>query len=148
VKKTIVLVSIAALAIAVSTACRTTEESSGAEAAASPAEKQIARGQQLYGAHCAKCHGASGQGTGRAPRVVGLDKGALPLEPRPDALREQRFRTAADIAEFVVAEMPPTGDKLAADEYYAILAFALSANGYPIEEPVGPGNAGDLVIPR
>src|SRR5687768_7323691 len=42
--------------------------------------EQAAAGQQLYGAHCAECHGSSGEGT-KAPRVVGLDQGALPLDP-------------------------------------------------------------------
>ncbi|MEO7110582.1 MAG: cytochrome c, partial [Polyangiaceae bacterium] len=41
---------------------------------------QVARGQKLYADNCASCHGASGEG-GKAPRVVGLSQGALPLDP-------------------------------------------------------------------
>src|SRR5688572_23508350 len=43
--------------------------------------EQVALGQKVYGAQCAGCHGNSGEGTKDGPAVVGLDKGALPLEP-------------------------------------------------------------------
>jgi mono/diheme cytochrome c family protein len=92
--------------------------------------EQAAAGQELYGAHCASCHGAGGEGT-KAPRVVDVSKGALPLDPPPTAkYRKGQFHTAADIAGFVVKTMPADAPgTLTEDQYWAILAFDLKANG-------------------
>src|SRR6185312_16203465 len=43
--------------------------------------EQVAEGAAVYEANCAKCHGANGEGTGKAPPLVGPT--ALPLDPRP-----------------------------------------------------------------
>jgi len=108
---------------------------------------QVALGQKLYGEKCASCHGSSGEGD-RAPRVVGLDKGALPLDPRPDAkVRKTQFRTAADVATFVVKNMPPGGDSsLREEDYWAILAFDLHANGVDLPQRVDATNASTIVL--
>jgi mono/diheme cytochrome c family protein len=111
------------------------------------AAEQVGHGAQLYTANCAKCHGAAGQGTDDAPPLVG--KGALPLDPRPDQKRAAKFHTALDIAQFATTAMPPKASaraKLAPDDYWAILAFALDANGVALKEPVGPGNAASIVL--
>ncbi|HEX6243721.1 MAG TPA: c-type cytochrome [Polyangiales bacterium] len=110
---------------------------------------QAARGQRLYAEHCAECHGLSGQGN-TAPRLVGLDEGALPLEPPASRnVRDTEFVTAGDVAEFVVANMPPgKGGSLSADEYLAILAFDLKANGVMLEGELDLERAGSLTIPR
>jgi len=108
---------------------------------------QIARGGERFLASCAKCHGDSGQGSDDAPLLVG--KGALPLDPRPEQKRTVKFHTVRDVAQFVTANMPPKASeraKLAPDDYWAILAFALNANGIVLEEPVGPGNAASIVL--
>jgi mono/diheme cytochrome c family protein len=64
---------------------------------------QVEHGQKLYGEKCASCHGAGGEGSKNAPRVVGVDKGALPLDPPAGAKgRKTQFKTAADVADFVV----------------------------------------------
>ncbi|MGZ3424609.1 MAG: hypothetical protein ACXWUG_21455 [Polyangiales bacterium] len=67
-----------------------------------------------------------------APPVVG--KEALPLEPRADAkYRKMQFKTALDVAQFVVKSMPPkTPGSLEESEYWDILAFDLKANGVPV----------------
>lgn len=110
--------------------------------------EQVARGQTLYGAHCASCHGDSGQGGG-APAVVGIAKGALPLEPRAGSARKEKFATVADVAGYVVANMPPgKGHSLRDDEYLAILAFDLHANGIDLDKPLDMTQAAKLVIPR
>src|SRR4051812_13070038 len=78
--------------------------SSDTSASPAPATfaEQVALGQTLYGSNCASCHGGSGEGTSDAPAVVGLDKGALPLAPPPNAkYRKSQFKTVADIADFV-----------------------------------------------
>ena len=134
------------------TACKESahsqKPSTPSTASPSTATAQIARGGQLFAANCAKCHGDAGQGTDDAPPLVG--KGALPLDPRPDQkLRKVKFHTAMDVAQFVTKEMPPKASaraKLTPDDYWAILAFALDANGVALKEPAGPGNASSIVL--
>jgi mono/diheme cytochrome c family protein len=124
-------------------------------AAASPASPgtfaaQAQAGQELYAKNCAGCHGAHGN-DGKAPPVVGLDKGALPLDPPPTAkFRKSQFKTVGDVADFVVKTMPPKAPgSLSADEYYAILAFDLQANGIDLgDKKLDGALAATLEIPR
>jgi mono/diheme cytochrome c family protein len=112
--------------------------------------EQVTLGQALYTTNCAQCHGASGEGTD-APRLVGLDKGALPLEPPPGAkFRKTQFKTVMDVADFVVANMPPNkAGTLSTEEYFSVLAFDLKANGIDLgEKKLDAGLAKTLVIPR
>ncbi len=123
--------------------------STGTSAADDPAalaRAQIERGARLYADNCAGCHGDQGQGSDEVPPVVG--PGALPLDPpRGAKFRTTRFRTALDVAQFVVEAMPPPpAEKLTEDEYWAILAFDLSANGVALSEPVGPDLAASIVL--
>lgn len=119
-----------------------------AAAATTTFAAQVDVGKAAYGAKCASCHGAGGEG-GDGPRLVGLDKGALPLEPKPGAKRATRFVTAADVADYVVKAMPADAPgTLAADEAFAILAFDLSANGVSLDKKLGPDVAKTLTIPR
>jgi mono/diheme cytochrome c family protein len=124
-------------------------------AAATPASPgtfaaQAQAGQELYAKNCAGCHGAHGN-DGKAPPVVGLDKGALPLDPPPTAkFRKSQFKTVGDVADFVVKTMPPKAPgSLSADEYYAILAFDLQANGIDLgDKKLDGALAATLEIPR
>lgn len=104
-------------------------------------------GSELYAANCASCHGDGGEGKD-APRVVGLDKGALPLDPPAGAkIRKVPFRTAADVAGFVVTNMPPYGGKkLSEPEYWSILAFDLHANGVDLPSKLDAASAGAVVL--
>jgi len=109
--------------------------------------EQATRGAELYGKHCASCHGKSGEGTKKAPPVVG--KEALPLDPRPTAkVRKEQFHTAQDVAKFVATKMP--GDKpgsLTADQYYDILAFDLKANGVDVsKKKIDPTTAAEIKL--
>jgi mono/diheme cytochrome c family protein len=110
---------------------------------------QVAAGQTAYGANCAACHGDAGQG-GKGPRLVGLAQGALPLDPPADRkFRKTRFVTVGDVADFAVANMPPgKGGSLPADQYWAILAFDLHANGIDLPQPLTAEAAKTLTIPR
>ena len=112
--------------------------------------EQASAGGALYGEHCAECHGDMGQGSSLAPRVVGLSEGALPLDPRPEQMvRMNQFVTVGDVATFASMNMP--GDdpgSLQLEEYLSILAFALSANGIDLEEPLTLELAGTITIPR
>jgi len=124
---------------------------SGAAAAAPTSfADQVAQGQTLYGANCAKCHGDAGQGTDKGPKVVGIKDGALPLDPPAERkYRKSKFVTVADVAEFTVANMPPgKAGSLTADQYWAILAFDLHANGIDLPAPLTPDQAKTLTIPR
>jgi len=106
---------------------------------------QVALGAKLYGENCASCHGASGAG-GKAPPLVG--KAALPLDPPATAkFRKTQFHTGADVFAFVKATMPPTGAKLTDEQYAAILAFDLKANGVDMTgKTVGPSTAASFVL--
>ncbi len=112
--------------------------------------EQVALGQTLYGANCASCHGAGGEGKD-APRLVGLKEGALPVDPPAKAkFRKTQFKTVADVADFVVKTMPP--DKpgsLQPEQYWAILAFDLKANGIDLgDKKLDAALAPSLTIPR
>ncbi|WP_181197874.1 c-type cytochrome [Enhygromyxa salina] len=114
-----------------------------------PFAAQVSEGSVLYADHCASCHGDDGSGTSQAPALVGLTEGALPLDPAPGAVRDTQFETVADVGAFAVANMPPADPgSLMADEYYAILAFALFANGIELEEELSGSLAAEIVIPR
>jgi cytochrome c len=109
---------------------------------------QIAMGQSLYAENCASCHGAGGEGKGNTPAVVG--KGTLPLDPRPGSKRAVQFKTVADVGGWVKANMPPAGaGTLSDDQYWAILAFDLKANGVDLGgKHLDGALAQTLVIPR
>lgn len=98
------------------------------ESAALDGEAQAARGATLYADNCAGCHGSNGEG-GDAPAVVGKD--ALPLDPPASAkYRKVQFRTALDVASWVVKNMPPKSpSSLKEADYWDIMAFDLKANG-------------------
>jgi mono/diheme cytochrome c family protein len=112
--------------------------------------EQVALGQELFGANCAKCHGDSGQGGEHAPPLVGLKTGALPLDPPATAKqRTTQFRTVADVAQFTVANMPPKkAGSLTEEQYWAILAFDLKANGIELDQKLDPTLAATLELPR
>jgi cytochrome c len=97
-------------------------------------DAQVAEGAKLYAKHCAKCHGKNGEGTKKAPPVVGNQ--ALPLDPPSGAkTRKSQFHTAQDVAEFVSTKMPANKPgSLKPEEYYAILAFDLKANGVDVSK--------------
>jgi mono/diheme cytochrome c family protein len=109
--------------------------------------EQVASGQKLYGNNCASCHGSGGEGP-NAPRVVGLEKGALPLDPPAGAkYRKTQFKTAADVAGFVVKNMPPNaGGSLEESEYWSILAFDLHANGVDLPTKLDAASAKGVVL--
>lgn len=111
---------------------------------------QVELGKSLYGLQCASCHGVDGEGV-KAPRVVGLKEGALPLDPPDDRkLRKGQFVTVADVGHFMVANMPPLkGGSLEHEQYLAILAFDLKANGLDVgPERLTMERAATIVIPR
>ena len=109
---------------------------------------QVKAGAELYGEHCASCHGDKGQGTDEGPRVVGVAEGALPLDPPEGAkARTTQFRTAADVASFVVKNMPANKPgSLKEHEYWSILAFDLHANGVELPNKLDAMTAPQIVL--
>ena len=107
---------------------------------------QVAMGQALFAQKCAGCHGDSGQG-GKAPPLVGA--AALPLDPPATAKkRSVQFHTAADVFTWVKANMPANAPgSLTDEEYAAILAFDLKANGVNLaDKTVDANTAGTIVL--
>lgn len=114
-------------------------------ASADPVAAQIEQGKELYVAKCAKCHGDAGQGTKDGPPVVGKD--AFPLDPRPGAKRDVQFHTAADVFAWATKTMP--GDdpaSLTTEQYLAIFAFDLTANGVKLTAPLDGAAAQAIVL--
>jgi cytochrome c len=143
----ITLGMIALLGVGFFRGCQTPQKMQPVATTVSPIDQQIARGGAVYARHCAACHGSSGEGSQQGPVLVG--SGALPRKPRSDSSRQAEFRTALDVAQFVTQSMPPDKARrqsIAEEDYWALLAFALSANGVSLTEPVTPHNAQRLVL--
>ncbi len=116
-----------------------------AVATAQALELQLAQGEQLYVDTCAGCHGDAGEGTEDGPPVIG--EGALPIQPRPGAKREVTFRTAADVYAFAREAMPADDPgMLAAEQYLAIVAFDVRANGIGLARPLTAATAQLIVL--
>jgi mono/diheme cytochrome c family protein len=136
--------------LVLATACGGSDAKSPDTAASAPATftEQVTRGGEVFGAHCAKCHGNGGEGTALAPPVVGPS--ALPLDPPSGAqVRKSKFVTVADVAAFVTKNMPADAPgTLSEDDYYSVLAFDLHANGIDLDKKLDATVAASLTIPR
>lgn len=149
--KLIVSVPFSALILVACSSSSKPEPASPATPAAQPAASadlvaaQIEQGKQLYVEKCAKCHGDAGEGTKDGPPVVGND--AFPLDPRPGAKRDVQFHTAADVFAWATKTMP--GDdpaSLTTEQYLAIFAFDLTANGVKLAAPLDGAAAQAIVL--
>jgi S-disulfanyl-L-cysteine oxidoreductase SoxD len=140
------------VSLAVATACGGTppdaKNGENAPASATNVTEQVARGADVYAARCSSCHGNGGEGTAKAPAVVG--DSALPLDPPSSAkVRKSQFVTVADVASFVVQNMPADAPgSLSEDDYFAVLAFDLKANGIVLDKKLDGTLAATLTIPR
>lgn len=126
-------------------ACHKASPGPVSPAAAGDVTAQIDQGKQLYVEKCAKCHGDGGQGTDKGPPVVGKD--AFPQKPRSGAKRDVEFHTAADVFAWATKHMP--GDapgSLETDQYLAIFAFDLTANGIKLDKPLDGPAAQAIVL--
>ncbi len=109
------------------------------------ATTQIAQGKQLFASKCASCHGDAGQGTKKAPPVVGKD--AFPLDPRAGQKRNVQFHTAADVFGWASKNMPQKAPgSLTTDQYLAIFAFDLTANSVKLDQPLDEPVAQKIVL--
>jgi len=139
------------VSLVLATACGgTPPDAKSGENGAPPANlaEQVTRGADVYAARCSSCHGTGGEGTANAPAVVGAT--ALPLDPPSGAkFRKSQFVTVADVANFVVQYMPADAPgSLSEDDYFAVLAFDLKANGILLDKKLDAAVAASLTIPR
>jgi cytochrome c len=138
-----------ALLLAIGCAHGAGGETSAGTVTAADAKSQAAAGGALYADHCAACHGDHGEGIpGGAPPVVG--KNALPMDPPASAkYRKATFHTARDVYDFVKANMPAKAPgTLSQDQYLAITAFDLMANGVDLagKPPFTPDSLSSVVL--
>lgn len=103
-------------------------------------EAQATRGGEVFGAHCAVCHGAELTGGGGSPALSG-----------PDFLFGWSRKSTKDLVDYIANKMPPGESHTLSDpEYEDVTAYILSANGFkagqatlapampkPICEPTG-----------
>ena len=83
--------------------------------------QQASRGQASFTADCNSCHPAMDDTAGEAPSLSG-----------PEFLSRWAGRSVGDILVTMRTTMPPNAaGSLAKDTYVDILAYVLSANGYP-----------------
>jgi len=120
----------------------------GAAAEPKTFDEQVTVGKKLFADNCASCHGDAGEGSGKTPKVVGLDKGALSLDPPATAkTRKVQFKTAGDVGEWAAKNMPPgQGGSLKEWEYWAILAFDLKANGVTSDKKIDATSAKAITL--
>ena len=78
---------------------------------------QVAAGRQIYQTNCASCHRADLSGAAEAPALAG-----------PNFTRVWGSRTAAQLAAYIQAAMPPTGRRATAQEAEQLAAFILQSN--------------------
>ena len=107
-----------------------------AAVAANPA--QVAAGRQAYAMNCASCHRADLSGAAEAPALAG-----------PNFTRVWGSRTAAQLAAYIQAAMPPTGRRTTAQEAEDLAAFILqsdvAAGGVAARAPAAPAADGPRV---
>lgn len=90
--------------------------------------EQAAAGRAVYQANCASCHMADLAGRNEAPQLAGNN-----------FMNTWRARTTRDLFEFTQSTMPPTGANLGVEQYLAVTAFLLQANGArPGMRPLSP----------
>ena len=97
----------------------------GAWASAQPAgdgpvftAEQAAAGKTAFQAHCASCHAGDLRGKDDAPALKG-DAFVATWQAKP----------VKELFDFVRTTMPPEGGSISADDYLAIVAYALQENG-------------------
>lgn len=90
---------------------------------------QAAAGRALYQAQCSACHMPDLGGRGEAPALAGAN-----------FMTAWRTRSTQDLFAKMANGMPPTGGPLSPEQYSALAAFLLDANGAAAgPQPFAPG---------
>ncbi len=122
---TAALFAVAALGIGVLAAPQTTSVFTAEQAAA---------GRAVYQTHCASCHLPDLAGRNEAPPLAGAN-----------FMNTWRARTTRDLFEYIQSTMPPTGTNLGDDQYVAVTAYILQANGVAAgSQPFTPTTAAPI----
>jgi len=79
---------------------------------------QATAGRAVYQASCASCHMPDLAGRNEAPQLAGNN-----------FMNTWRSRSTRDLFEFIQSTMPPTGETLSPDQFLAVTAYILQANG-------------------
>src|SRR5258708_5934733 len=79
---------------------------------------QASSGSAVYAASCASCHMPDLAGRNEAPQLAGNN-----------FMNTWRTRSTKDLVDFIQSTMPPTGENLGAQQYLAVTAYILQANG-------------------
>ena len=93
-----------------------------AEALPGMDERAIARGSEVFQRYCALCHGANGDGKGRAAPKYKPTPANLVLSPYPDEYKELIIRNGG-AAIGRSPYMPPWGDELTSQQIRDVLAY-------------------------
>jgi alcohol dehydrogenase (cytochrome c) len=110
---------------------------SGAEPPAQAAA-QVERGQASYLRNCASCHGRNLDDGEFAPSIKGRS-----------FLNNWGGRPVSEIAAYLRANMPPgRTTELSKDDYTALVAFIMNANGAPSDADSLPANSGSPAANR
>ncbi len=90
--------------------------------------EQAAAGRAVYTASCASCHLPDLAGRNEAPQLAGNN-----------FMNTWRARSTRDLFEFIQGTMPPAAASLTDEQYLAVTAFLLQANGAaPGARPFAP----------
>ncbi len=100
-----------------------------------PGSGTAKQGAELFAGKCAACHGQNGEGSQRAPRLVG-GRGAL-NNPTPSRALANYWPFATTILDYINRAMPPKQEgSLSASNVYALTAFILYRNEIIPEEQI------------
>ena len=92
---------------------------------------QAAAGRAVYQASCVSCHMPDLAGRNEAPQLAGAN-----------FMNTWRGRSTRELFEFIQSSMPPGGGDLGADQFLAVTAFILQANGAQSgAQPLTPATA-------
>jgi S-disulfanyl-L-cysteine oxidoreductase SoxD len=93
-----------------------------------PGSGGVAQGEQVFQQSCAACHGAHGEGSAMAPRLVG-GIGSL-ATAHPVRTVGSYWPYATTLFDYVRRAMPFNApESLASDQVYAVCAYILYLNG-------------------
>jgi mono/diheme cytochrome c family protein len=89
-----------------------------------PDARRLDQGRELYAAHCARCHGAAGQGDGADGAKLWPPPGNIAAGRRtPVATDAYLFWTIAEGGAPLNSPMPAYGNTLGADEIWEIILY-------------------------
>lgn len=82
----------------------------------------VVRGAIVYRTYCVLCHGAGGQGDGRAAKLYTPKPANLTVSPFGDAYKEMIIR-GGGVSVGRSSFMPPWGDELTEEQIHDLVAF-------------------------